>query len=74
MTAQVTKVGAFDMQVCVHAGLSDEDARTFAERENPCGTTRGWSIRRQGDTGLAGAYQRLPCAERAGYVHITLDG
>ena len=70
---QVTKRGALDMQVCVPAEWTDEQAKSFADRENLCGTELGWVIRRQGDKALAGDPERQPCSTRAGYVHIMLD-
>lgn len=71
--AEVTRRGALSMQVCVPASWSDEQVREFAERENPCGTTNGWFIRRQGDKALAGADERVKCQGRQSFVHIMLD-
>lgn len=73
MTAEVTKRGALDMQVCVPADWSDVDVKTFADMENCCGTEAGWHIRKDGDPGLAGCAERVPCSDRAGYIHIMLD-
>lgn len=73
MAAEVTRIGVFDMQVCVPADWSDEQVRQFAANQNPCGTTNGWFIRRRGDEGLAGADERVACAGRPGHVHIMLD-
>lgn len=73
MTAEVTKRGMLDMQVCVPADWTDEQAVAFAERAYPCGTTNGWVIRREGDEALAGDPERRPCEKRAGHVHIMLD-
>lgn len=72
-TAEVTKLNVFSMQVCVPAFWLDEDVLNFAERENPCGVTGGWQIRRKGDEALKGHPERNPCGEREGYVHIMLD-
>lgn len=72
MTAEVTKRGALDMQVCVPADWSDERVKEFADRENLCGTENGWSIRRS-DEFLDGVPERNPCQGRAGHVHIMLD-
>lgn len=69
----VTRTGALDMQVCVPAEWPDRAVVDFAESENPCGTTGGWHIRREGDKALAGAPERQPCAERTDCVHIMLD-
>lgn len=73
MTAEVTRTGGLDMQVCVPTDWTDEQVKTFAERENPCGTTNGWFIRKAGDPALAGMPERNPCAQREGHVHVTLD-
>ncbi len=73
MTAEVTKIGALDMQVCVPEDWSDAKVLGFADRENPCGTENGWFIRREGDDGLAGDPERRLCTERANHVHIMLD-
>lgn len=73
MSAEVTRVGGLDMQVCVPTDWTDEQVKTFADNANLCGTSLGWVIRKEGDPHLAGAPERCPCAERAGYVHITLD-
>lgn len=73
MKPMVTKTGALSMQVCVPADWTDQQATSFAERENPCGTTCGWVMRKQGDDALAGANERVSCAERDGFVHIMLD-
>lgn len=70
---EVTRRGALDMQVCVPEGYDDYQVTAFAEAQNPCGTECGWAIRRQGDKELAGAKERTPCEQRAGYVHIMLD-
>ena len=69
MNAEVTRRGALDMQVCVPTKWTDSEAELFAERENPC----GWVIRKQGDKLLNGDNERVPCVERAGFVHIMLD-
>lgn len=73
MTAEVTRCGFLAMQVCVPQDWTDQQAKDFAERENPCGTTHGWHIRRQGDEALNGAPERCPCQQRSGHVHIMLD-
>ena len=73
MTAEITRRGAFDMQVCVPATWTDEEVRAFAERENPCGTENGWQIRREGDRVLCGMPERNACESRPGHVHIMLD-
>lgn len=73
MTAEITRRGALDMQVCVPSDWSDKQVKEFAEIGYPCGTDAGWVIRKQGDPLLNGADERVPCAQRNGHVHIMLD-
>ena len=69
----VTRMGALDMQVCVPESWTDEEVERFANSERLCGTSGGWRIRKQGDRLLAGADERVKCADREGFVHIMLD-
>ena len=69
----VTQTSFLSMQVCVPKEWTDEEALAFAERENPCGSSAGWGIRREGDYRHRGYPERNPCEERTGYVHIMLD-
>ncbi len=69
----VTKVGLLDLQVCVPSDYTDEEIIAFAESCNPCGTTNGWQIRRQGDRLLAGDDERVVCSDYTGFVHVMLD-
>lgn len=73
MAAEVTRRGALDMQVCVPGDWTDEQVKTFADKENPCGTENGWFIRKQGDKALGGDLERSPCSAGGGLVHIMLD-
>lgn len=75
MTAEVTKRGILDMQVCVPEDWKDSQVVDFAEQENPCGTTNGWFIRRQGSKFLGGSDERVPCEDktRPNNIHIMLD-
>lgn len=70
---QVTRHGLLDMQVCIPKEWTDEQVVEFANKENPCGTTNGWQIRREGDEALAGCEERVQCGDRENYVHIMLD-
>jgi hypothetical protein len=69
----VTRYGFLDMQVCVPADWTDEQVNTFAEAQYPCGTQNGWQIRKEGSENLAGQPERVPCADRAGFIHVMLD-
>lgn len=73
MMAEVLRMGALDIHVCVPTDWSDDQVTRFAERECPCGTTWGWQIRRTGNEALVGMPERNPCALREGFVHIILD-
>lgn len=70
--AMVTVYGVFDMQVCVPEHWTFEQAREFAERRYPSGTTGGWSICEDGHPALAGDAARVKCLERKGFIHIKL--
>lgn len=72
MDAEVTRRGALDMQVCVPDAWTDDQVKTFADAENPCGTKNGWFIRRAVGKESADYPERNPCASRAGCVHIVL--
>jgi hypothetical protein len=73
MKPEITRRGALDMQVCAPADWNDEQVLAFAEQVNPCGTSAGWQIRREGDSALQGAPERQPCAGQKGFVHVMLD-
>jgi hypothetical protein len=73
MTAEITKRGMLDCQVCVPHNWTDEEVRAFAEVNNPCGTASGWQIRREGGKALNGQPERIRCESRAHHVHILLD-
>ena len=64
--AEVTRRGVLDMQVCVPADWDDYAVKRFADRENLCGTSEGWLIRREGDKALAGAAERVTPREQPG--------
>lgn len=71
--AQIIQTNALSIQVCIPADWTDEQATHFANTGHICGTTNGWQIRKAGDDLLAGARERVPCAERRGFVHVMLD-
>jgi hypothetical protein len=71
--AEVVRFGVLDTQVCVPATWTDDEVKYFTDTMNPCGTNRGWGIRKNGDAALQGDLERRPCAKRKGFVHIMLD-
>ncbi len=62
-----------DMQVCVPKVWTEQQALEFAEKNNPCGTANGWSLRRKGSEYLGGDDERQQCSEHESHVHIMLD-
>lgn len=73
MEAEITRRGALDMQVCVPDSWNDSKVKEFAESNNPCGTSHGWFIRKEGDEMLKDKPERNSCHDREGFVHIMLD-
>ncbi len=73
MSAEVTKMSLLAAQVCVPEDWTDQQAHDFLERKNPCGTSCGWVMRKQGDERLAGCDERVKCADRPGHVHIMFE-
>ena len=72
--ATVTQCGVLDMQVCVPKNWGNKEVIMFANVQNPCGTTQGWTIRQEGDPKLDGDSERQPCyAHPTNMVHIMLD-
>jgi hypothetical protein len=71
--AEVTMRGVLSMQVCVPEGWDDYTVKRFADRENLCGTSNGWFVRKDGDKSLEHSPERVQCASRPGFVHIMLD-
>lgn len=71
--AEVTHTGILDMQVCVPWAWVDGEVEAFAERKNPCGTTHGWQIRKDGNPRLDGDPERVDCASRPGFAHVMLE-
>jgi len=72
MSAEVTRRGVLDMQVCVPVDWSDKQVKEFAQKEM-CGTDAGWCIRKEGSKLLNGDAERTTCEDRSGFVHIMLD-
>jgi hypothetical protein len=66
-------IGIFDVQVCVPKNTSDKDVIEFAEKKEQCGTTNGWTIRKNGDPKLSGAAERVQCSKNPDNCHIMLD-
>jgi hypothetical protein len=71
--AEVSRMGIFDMQVCVPWEWTDTEVEVFAEHEYPCGTQAGWQIRKNGSSLLAGDSERVQCEKYPHRCHIMLD-
>ena len=71
----ITHIGLFDLQVCVPKTFTDDEVTEFANKEHICGTTKGWTIRRQGSEFLGGCDERVQClgSGREEFCHIMLD-
>lgn len=70
---EITRNGILACQCCVPESWTDEEALEFVNKVNPSGISNGWSMRKQGSKYLNGANERIPCEERAGFVHIMFD-
>ncbi len=73
MPAEVIRRTLFALQVCVPTDWTDEQVIEFAENDNPCGTTNGWSIRRQDSEQLSGDDERVSCEEHTDHIHIIVE-
>lgn len=69
---EVTRIGLASLQVCVPREFTDEQVEAFANGAQMTGLDHGWSIRREGDSALAGAHERVDCEGRSGCVHVML--
>jgi len=72
MKPEVIGTNLLAVKVCVPDEWTDEQIKSFTDIEHPCGTENGWFVRKEGDPGLQGTPDRIPCAERKGFVHVTL--
>ncbi|NKE69869.1 hypothetical protein [Candidatus Manganitrophus noduliformans] len=71
-TPEMIRNGVFDCQVCVPKNWSNKKITEFAERESPCGTKAGWTIRTDKRL-LAGDPVRAQCNDKDDFIHVTLD-
>ncbi len=66
----------FTMQVCAIEGATDEEILAVCNRENPAGTTGGWSevIREPSEELTQPASSApVPCADTSGRVHYLVQ-
>ena len=60
------------MQVCVPETHTEEQIIAFAEKSDPCGTSHGWGIAKEGHPSLKGDPARVKCSEKSGHIHCVL--
>ena len=75
---QVTRsmVNIFTMQVCAVDDATDEEILKVCNRENPAGTTNGWStvIRKpDGSFGREGNKAPVSCDTMKGRIHFLVE-
>lgn len=75
---EVTKcmVGICHMQVCAHKDATDDEILEVCNRENPAGTSNGWSgVHREADP--EDSFWKLPgavqCADDPDRLHILVS-
>jgi hypothetical protein len=66
-------MGVFDLQVCVPVDWTDEQLTEFANEQVEAGTTNGWVMMHNGNKYLEGDPERVPCAEKANFIHARLE-
>jgi hypothetical protein len=72
MGAEIIRRGLFAIQVCVPKDWTDQQIIEFAEEANPCGTERGWQIRRYLEE-EANYQERGQCMDHENHVHLVLE-
>lgn len=70
---QVLKHTPLSIQICVPKGWTNKQVKEFADQKVLCGTSNGWTIRKEGDPALKGDPERRKCESDPEYVHIVLD-
>lgn len=64
--------GFFYMNVCADKSATDDEIVAFCNRDNPSGTTNGWSVIRNPDKEYS---NRAPveCANDSSRIHLMLS-
>jgi hypothetical protein len=65
-------VGIAHMQVCAAADATDEEILAECNRENPSGTTHGWSTVCRGDDEFWGKTAQVPCQSNPARIHFLV--
>ena len=69
---EILKCFELAIQACVPDNYTDDQIISFIDKEEPCGTGYGWFICKEGHMNLGGAKQKIPCEDRAGFVHVVV--
>ena len=72
ISPQVIRNGLLNMQLCVPNEWDDNQIITFAQWQNPAGTTTGWCVTPEGHETLAGSPARVTCAQRKRFIHVLV--
>ncbi len=71
MEPTIIRAGFLTIQCCVPKEYTDEQVIEFVEKHNPCGTSGGWHVRKEGSK--LGYKERVECAKDSNNIHILLD-
>lgn len=71
MEPSIIRAGLLTIQCCIPKEFTDQQTVDFVEKINPCGTTGGWHIRKEGN--IFGSPERVECAKDNNNVHVLLD-
>lgn len=70
---QIINMAGLAVQVCVPASWTGREIIAFAERHYPSGTTNGWQLCLEGNPGLLGAPECVPCENCDDKFHVLLE-
>lgn len=71
MEPSIIRAGLLTIQCCVPKEYTDQQIVDYVEKRNPCGTTGGWHVRKEGNR--FGSPERVECAKDNANVHVLLD-
>lgn len=70
--ASILKMTGLAMRLCVPGNFTEEQIVEFAENKNPCGTSHGWELAKEGHLSLEGNKDRIMCAGDVDNVHVVV--
>jgi len=73
MSAEILKITALSMQVCVPKDWDDDQIHEFANDTESLLGSMSWEIRREGSVLLNGDPERAQCSSKPDHVHLMLD-